>query len=185
MTALHFFYQRSPYGGWMPVTSPDHPDTLTRDGRKIITTGHVELTAADLGLTLHALAKRYPPPGAAPEIHTGPDQAKAPDEIQNDPDLRDDFRALVAEAMARAGKAIVRYPQPNYVISKIAEEAGEVVKAAIHCAEGRDTLGHVRDELVDLIAMAFRLYAEGDRVHGLPPVWRPEQRARLDRAAQT
>ena len=85
-------------------------------------------------------------------------------------DNRASFIALVREAQGRAENAMTRYSQPNYVISKLAEEAGEVVKAAIHCAEGRDTIQHVREELIDLIAMAYRLYAEGDRVHGLPPV---------------
>ena len=65
---------------------------------------------------------------------------------------------------------MIRFPQPNYVISKLAEEAGEVVKAAIHCAEGRESVANVRAEMRQLIAMLFRLWVEGDQVHGLPPV---------------
>lgn len=80
------------------------------------------------------------------------------------------FQAIVRDGMARAVKAMNKYPQPNYVISKVAEEAGEVVKAAIHCAEGRDTASHIREEMVDTIAMLYRLWLEGDQVHRLRPV---------------
>ena len=41
---------------------------------------------------------------------------------------------LVEAARAEADKAMRKFPQPNYVISKVAEEAGEVVKAAILAA---------------------------------------------------
>lgn len=82
----------------------------------------------------------------------------------------DDFAALVADARAEAEKAMRKFPQPNYVISKIAEEAGEVVKAAIHCAEGRETAENLRGEMKQVIAMLYRLWVEGDGVHGLPSV---------------
>lgn len=81
-----------------------------------------------------------------------------------------DFDCLILDAMAEAMKAMRKFPQPNYVISKIAEEAGEVVKAAIHCAEGRETAENLRGEMKQLIAMIYRLWVEGDQVHGLPPV---------------
>lgn len=77
---------------------------------------------------------------------------------------------LIVEARLEAFKAIENFPQPNYVISKVAEEAGEVVKAAIHCAEGRETRENLRGEMVQLLAMLYRLWIEGDQVHGLPPV---------------
>jgi hypothetical protein len=83
---------------------------------------------------------------------------------------RDDFDLLIADARQAAEKAMVRFPQPNYVISKIAEEAGEVVKAAIHCAEGRETAENLRGEMVQTVAMLYRLWMEGDGVHGLPAV---------------
>lgn len=75
---------------------------------------------------------------------------------------------LVEAARAEADKAMRKFPQPNYVISKLAEEAGEVVKAAIHCAEGREKPENVRAEIVQAMAMLIRLYVEGDQVHGLP-----------------
>ena len=75
---------------------------------------------------------------------------------------------LVEAARTEAEKAMRKFPQPNYVISKVAEEAGEVVKAAIHCAEGREKPENVRAEIVQAMAMLIRLYLEGDQVHGLP-----------------
>ncbi len=82
---------------------------------------------------------------------------------------------LVDEAKAEAEKAIMKFPQPNYVISKIAEEAGEVVKAAIHCAESRETWENLREEMKQCIAMLYRLWIEGDQIHGLPPAPRPNK----------
>jgi len=77
---------------------------------------------------------------------------------------------LFEAALREAQKAMIRYPQPNYVITKVAEEAGEVVKAAVHCAEGRETPEAVIDEIIQAMAMLIRLYLEGDQVHGLPPL---------------
>ncbi len=82
----------------------------------------------------------------------------------------DDFAELIADGHAAAKRAMVKFPQPNYVITKIAEEAGEVVKAAVHCAEGRETFANLRGEMVQVIAMLYRLWVEGDEVHGLPAV---------------
>lgn len=80
------------------------------------------------------------------------------------------FADLIADARLEADKAMKKFPQPNYVISKVAEEAGGVVKAAIHCAEGRETAENVRGEIKQLIAMLYRLWFEGDQVHGLAPL---------------
>ena len=86
------------------------------------------------------------------------------------PPAPDAVARLVEAARAEADKAMRKYPQPNYVISKVAEEAGEVVKAAIHCAEGRETPEAVIGEIKQAMAMLIRLYIEGDQVHGLPPL---------------
>lgn len=77
---------------------------------------------------------------------------------------------LFLDAWAEAEKAMRKFPQPNYVISKVAEEAGEVVKAAIHCAEGRESAENVAGEIKQAMAMLIRLFIEGDQVHGLPPI---------------
>lgn len=87
------------------------------------------------------------------------------------------FMELVADAMSEADTAMRKFPQPNYVISKLAEEAGETVKAAIHCAEGRESMKNVRAEMRQTIAMLFRLWVEGDQVHGLAPVGQEEPKA--------
>lgn len=84
--------------------------------------------------------------------------------------MSDKLTQLLDDAIAEAGKASTKFPQPNYIISKVAEESGEVVKAAIHCAEGRETAANVRAEIKQAIAMLIRLYLEGDQVHGLPPI---------------
>jgi phosphoribosyl-ATP pyrophosphohydrolase len=86
------------------------------------------------------------------------------------PMIPENLQDLLDEAFAEMVSATHRFPQPNYVISKVAEEAGEVVKAAIHCAEGRETKENVRVEIKQAIAMLMRLYIEGDQVHGLPPI---------------
>ena len=86
------------------------------------------------------------------------------------PTAPDAVARLVDAARTEAEKAMRKFPQPNYVISKVAEEAGEVVKAAIHCAEGREKPENVRAEIVQAIAMLIRLYVEGDQVHGLPAI---------------
>ncbi len=78
-----------------------------------------------------------------------------------------DWGDFIWSALNEAEKAMRKFPQPNYVISKIAEEAGEVVKAAIHCAEGRETTENVRGEMKQLVTMLYRLWVEGDQVHGM------------------
>lgn len=85
-------------------------------------------------------------------------------------DVLADFHGLVDLAIIRAKRAMVKFPQPNYVITKIAEEAGEVIKEAVHCAEGRGSYDDLTDEMIDAMAMLFRLWAEGDGKHGLDPV---------------
>lgn len=69
---------------------------------------------------------------------------------------------LIAEAVTSAEKAMTKFPQPNYVAAKLAEEAGEVVRAFIHRAEGRATTEEFRAETVQLIGLALRLFFEGD-----------------------
>lgn len=93
------------------------------------------------------------------------------DTMQNgQPVLPDDyFSTLVNAAHPAADKAMRKYPQPNYVLLKVAEEAGEVVQAAVHYAEGRMTWQDVEGEIVQLLAMLIRLVTEGDQVNGIKP----------------
>lgn len=80
------------------------------------------------------------------------------------------FFELIVDGIHEAEKAMKKYPQPNYVITKFAEESGEVVKAAVHCAENRESMEEVKKEMRQVIAMMYRLWVEGDQVHGLEPV---------------
>lgn len=81
----------------------------------------------------------------------------------------DYFSSLVSKARQSAEKAMIKFPQPNYVLLKVAEEAGEVVQAGVHYAEGRETWENLEGEVVQTIAMLFRLVTEGDQVNGVIP----------------
>lgn len=81
----------------------------------------------------------------------------------------DYFGSLVAMARTSAAKASAKFPQPNYVTLKIAEEAGEVVRGAVHYAENRMEWSEVEGEIVQLIAMLIRFVTEGDLVNGIVP----------------
>ena len=76
---------------------------------------------------------------------------------------------LVLKARAAATKASIKFPQPNYVALKIAEEAGEVVRGAVHYAEGRMEWEDVEGEIVQLLAMLIRFVTEGDEINGVIP----------------
>ncbi|QJI52291.1 hypothetical protein [Cronobacter phage JC01] len=79
------------------------------------------------------------------------------------------FLKLVDDAMERAEAAMQKFPQPNYVLTKFGEEAGEVTKECVHYLEGRGSWHRVESEMVDVLAMMIRLLREGDQVHGFIP----------------
>ncbi|MEY6762953.1 hypothetical protein AB9B48_14955 [Kluyvera ascorbata] len=81
----------------------------------------------------------------------------------------DYFASLVAMARVSADKAMRKFPQPNYVLLKVAEEAGEVVQAGVHYAEKRMEWEQVEGEIVQLLAMLIRLVTEGDQINGITP----------------
>lgn len=81
----------------------------------------------------------------------------------------DYFSSLVDAARIRADKAMLKFPQPNYVLNKVAEESGEVIKEVIHYTEGRGDWNKVEYELIDNLAMLIRLLTEGDQVIGFTP----------------
>jgi hypothetical protein len=79
---------------------------------------------------------------------------------------------IVSRSIGQARRAMIKFPQPNYCLTKVAEEAGEVVKAGVHLAEGRDfTHEDLEGEVVDTMAMLFRVLIEGDQVIGLPSTY--------------
>ncbi|HGY5183053.1 TPA: hypothetical protein ACNV5L_003392 [Citrobacter braakii] len=81
----------------------------------------------------------------------------------------DYFASLVIAARLCAEKAMRKFPQPNYVLNKVAEESGEVIKAVIHYTEGREEWENVEGEIIDNLAMLIRLVTEGDQVIGFVP----------------
>lgn len=83
--------------------------------------------------------------------------------------LDDYFGVLVKKARSAADKAMRKFPQPNYVLNKVAEESGEVIKAVIHYTEGREEWANVEGEIIDNLAMLIRLVVEGDQVIGFTP----------------
>lgn len=83
---------------------------------------------------------------------------------------QDDYISeVVSQARNAAAKASSKFPQPNYVLLKVAEEAGEVVRAGVHYAEGRLEWPELECEVVQTIAMLFRLLTEGDEINGVIP----------------
>ena len=77
--------------------------------------------------------------------------------------------SAVTDGALEALAAMEKFPQPNYVLLKIAEEAGEVVKAGVHHSEGRETWVNVEKECIQCIAMCLRLLAEGDQTLNIGP----------------
>ena len=131
---------------------------------QIVREEYDRLRAKDLSGVKHAVNAPSFTFAPAPKPMTWPHRASGPFTAESD------WLTLISDAMAEANKAMVKFPQPNYVITKFAEEAGEVVKAAVHCAEGRETPQNLRGEIKQAIAMLYRLWNEGDQVHGLQPV---------------
>lgn len=78
------------------------------------------------------------------------------------------FMGLVFGGMLSGEHAKQRFPQPNYVVAKFAEESGEVVRGCIHFAEDRGEALAVADEMSQVFAMAWRLYSEGDQTVNMP-----------------
>jgi hypothetical protein len=89
--------------------------------------------------------------------------------LGEEPVTMDYFDELVARAKVSAEKAQRKFPQPNYVALKIAEEAGEVVRGCVHFAEARMPWEEVEGEIVQLLAMLIRLVSEGDEINGVHP----------------
>lgn len=76
---------------------------------------------------------------------------------------------ITRKAYTSAETAKLKYPQPNYTTLKIAEEAGEIIRAAVHYAENRMEWAEVEAEAIQTIAMIFRLLTEGDEINNVIP----------------
>ncbi len=112
--------------------------------------------------------------------HSGKLNDMARNEVENakkalaELEKADYFDDITSRARKSAIKAANKFPQPNYISLKIAEEAGEVVRGCVHYAEGRMEWEEVEGEIVQLIAMLYRLVTEGDEVNGIIPPERTE-----------
>lgn len=89
--------------------------------------------------------------------------------------LQEHNRAITDKILERAtwevARTQLRFPQPNYTTLKVAEEAGEVVRGAVHYAEKRASWDDLENEVVQMIAMGLRLLIEGDQINGvIPPI---------------
>lgn len=111
-----------------------------------------------------------PLPDVGSLIYTAPPAPVVNPEFTGATAVPDDyFGALVKKARSAADKAMRKFPQPNYVLNKVAEESGEVIKAVIHYTEGREEWANVEGEIIDNLAMLIRLVVEGDQVIGFTP----------------
>ena len=82
---------------------------------------------------------------------------------------------------AELDKARDKFPDPDFLTTAMAEEAGEAVRAILNhmYAAGAQPEGFkhekereaVRKELIQTTAMCVRLLQEGGPIHKLPPLW--------------
>lgn len=70
--------------------------------------------------------------------------------------------AFAAEVVAEVLRARAKFPQPNPTFAAMVEESGEVATALLDVQWGKDTREHLREECVQLAAMACRIALEGD-----------------------
>ncbi|WP_028029904.1 hypothetical protein [Gemmobacter nectariphilus] len=83
--------------------------------------------------------------------------------------LPDHLLAVIGRASIALTLAQERFPAPNYSLLKVAEEAGEFIKAAVHYGENRGSWEDVEAEAVQAIAMILRVLDEGDGVNRIAP----------------
>lgn len=133
-----------------PVLPVQHWEDLCRQNPNMSIGGAI-IRAAWWNHCRAELLKSATPPAPAPAV---------PDDY---------FGELVKKARSEADKAMRKFPQPNYVLNKVAEESGEVIKAVIHYTEGREEWANVEGEIIDNLAMLIRLVVEGDQVIGFTP----------------
>lgn len=76
---------------------------------------------------------------------------------------------FVREVCAEVSRARQLFSGRQHMVLALAEEAGEVVKAAMDVNQAKGaTLVDLRRELVQVAAMAYRVYEEGDATLGIP-----------------
>lgn len=152
------------------------PKGTPSDQESLMVDRHANLLCEALGKCLVAAGIVRPDASlTGPEVLLAADDLETYLKIKSSPlsaeKPADYFASLVAKARPAAAKASIKYPQPNYVVTKIAEEAGEVVRGGVHYAENRMEWSEVEGEIIQLLAMLIRFVTEGDEVIGaIPPI---------------
>ena len=67
-----------------------------------------------------------------------------------------------------AARARTLFPKADHLVLAFAEEAGEVVKAALDVKQGKGSMEDLQKEMIQCAAMLLRLWEEGDPTLGLP-----------------
>lgn len=167
-----YYWEELRISSWSSRKSESEPKRVGPEGEKRSIRCIKEIKPEHEHMTLDQLKAIYSDnPPVVPLSLPEPSPSASVEEPKAAPFWDDNgWDDLVEAAIERACSAMALYPQPNYVITKLAEEAGEVVKEAVHHAEGRGSADRVKDEIIDLLAMTYRLWIEGDSVHGLKPV---------------
>jgi hypothetical protein len=78
------------------------------------------------------------------------------------------FSAILVEVE----RARAKFPSPDFLLSALSEEHGEVVQAVLNQYAGKGDEEAIRKEIIQEGAMLYRLATEGDPVHRLNPTFR-------------
>lgn len=69
---------------------------------------------------------------------------------------------ILAEIAAEVARARALFPGSEFRLAALVEEVGELANAMLEHRLGKDTLEHIREEAVQVAAMAIRIAEEGD-----------------------
>ncbi len=84
--------------------------------------------------------------------------------------LHNDWDNIAREVDDEVTRARKKFPSSKHVVLAMAEESGELVRAALgHMYKpGAANVANVRKEAIQTIAMCVRILQEGDATIGLP-----------------
>jgi len=82
------------------------------------------------------------------------------------------MKEFLSQCIEEVERARQLFPHPKHLLHALTEESGEVTKAVLNLYNDKDgaTINDVKEELVQLVAMAIRLYEEGDPMLNLPAI---------------
>lgn len=90
-----------------------------------------------------------------------------------------DWSELAKMVTAELERARKKFPNPDYLVTALAEEAGEAIRASLEVMYSKgteETRQALLKELVQTMAMCVRLYNEGDPIHKIEPLDRDAMR---------